>query len=142
MRVFAVFDLDGLPAAFYPNDIHPDPVSGAVEISDEDWAAFVAEPGAWRWRDGARVAAPAPLVPAPVVPSSATKLGLKRALAEAGRWPAVKAAIAADPDVQEDWDLATLIRRDDPVTQAIVAGLGYGMGEVDALLVRAAALTA
>ena len=45
------------------------------------------------------------------MPASCTKLGPKRAFDELGTWAAVKAAIAADANVQEEWDLATEIRR-------------------------------
>ncbi|MGY4568591.1 hypothetical protein QA639_11865 [Bradyrhizobium pachyrhizi] len=77
--------------------------------------------------------------PAPV-PSSCTKLGLKRAFDELGTWASVKAAIAADADVQEEWDLATEIRRSDPLVQHMIAVVGLSDEQVDALLVRANAL--
>ena len=80
--------------------------------------------------------------PAPAVPSSASKLGLKRALVEQGRWDMVKAAIAADADRQEEWDLATEIRRSDPITRGVIALLNLSADQVDALLIRATALVA
>lgn len=79
--------------------------------------------------------------PAPVpVPASCSKLGLKRALAEIGEWEAVKAAIASNPTLQEDWELAQEIRRTDPLVQAMIALRGYSTSQVDQLLVRANAL--
>lgn len=74
------------------------------------------------------------------IPVSATKLGLKRAFAETGAWSAIKAALASDPDLQEDWDLATEISRTDPLTQAMITRLNLTENDVDALLLRAAAL--
>ncbi|SDF31152.1 hypothetical protein SAMN05216337_10516 [Bradyrhizobium brasilense] len=74
--------------------------------------------------------------PAPV-PSSCTKLGLKRAFDELGTWVAVKAAIAADANVQEEWDLATESRRTDPLVQHMIAVVGLSDAQVDQLLIRA-----
>ncbi|MGY4226520.1 hypothetical protein ACVMIH_003881 [Bradyrhizobium sp. USDA 4503] len=77
--------------------------------------------------------------PAPV-PTSCTRLGLKRAFDELGTWATVKAAIAADANVQEEWDLATEIRRSDPLVQRMITVVGLSDNQVDALLVRANAL--
>lgn len=119
------------------------------------WAAVHDHRGETWWKDGAAIvvtelgdpaaaglSGEAPLPPPAPVPSSATKLGLKRALAEIGEWSNVKAALAADPDRQEEWDLATEILRSDPLTRAMVADLGLTDVQVDALLVRAAELVA
>lgn len=84
---------------------------------------------------------PLPYVaPPPPVPASCTKLGLKRAFDEIGQWAAVKAAIAADPDTQEEWDLAIEIKRTDNLVQGMIAGLGLTEEQVDNLLIRANAL--
>ncbi|MHC1943442.1 hypothetical protein IF803_03550 [Bradyrhizobium sp. UFLA06-06] len=80
------------------------------------------------------------LNPPAAVPSACTKLGLKRAFDELGTWAAVKAAIAADANVQEEWDLATEIRRADPLVQHMIAVVGLSDGQVDQLLIRANAL--
>jgi hypothetical protein len=67
---FALADKNGLPAAFYDESIHgkreingqPNPNTkipgGAVPISDDDWRAFLGEPGRWLLVDGVRVPAP------------------------------------------------------------------------------------
>ncbi|OKO67207.1 hypothetical protein [Bradyrhizobium sp. NAS96.2] len=80
------------------------------------------------------------LAPPAPVPSSCTKLGLKRAYDELGNWAIVKAAIAADQSVQEEWDLATELRRADPLVQRMIAALGLSDAQVDQLLIRANAL--
>ncbi|MHC2241475.1 hypothetical protein [Bradyrhizobium elkanii] len=80
------------------------------------------------------------LNPPAAVPSSCTKLGLKRAFDELGTWATVKAAIAADANVQEEWDLATEIRRADPLVQHMIAVVGLSDAQVDQLLIRANAL--
>ena len=86
---------------------------------------------------------PDPYVPPPLpVPTSASKLGLKRALAEIGLWDQVKAAIAADPDAQEEWDLAVEIRRTDPLVQMMIDAMGLTPEQVDAILIRANELVA
>ena len=82
---------------------------------------------------------PAPQLP---VPTSANKLGLKRALAEIGLWDQVKAAIAADPDIQEEWELAVEIRRTDPLVQMMIDAIGLTPEQVDAILIRANELVA
>ncbi|ODM77809.1 hypothetical protein [Bradyrhizobium elkanii] len=87
---------------------------------------------------------PAPPVtdplPPPPPPDSCTKLGLKRAFDELGTWASVKAAIAADANVQEEWDLATEIRRADPLVQHMITIVGLSDAQVDQLLIRANAL--
>ncbi|UGA45946.1 hypothetical protein HU230_0007885 [Bradyrhizobium quebecense] len=80
------------------------------------------------------------LEPPARVPSSCTKLGLKRAFDELGTWASVKAAIAADANVQEEWDLATEIRRSDSLVQHMITVVGLSDDQVDSLLVRANAL--
>ena len=86
--------------------------------------------------------------PASPAPLSITKLGLKRALAETGplavfpdpEWAAVKALIASDPEVQEEWDLATEIQRADPLVAGMIAARGYAPEKVDAIMIRATQL--
>jgi hypothetical protein len=77
-----------------------------------------------------------------VVPATVTKLGLKRAFDKLGQWDQVKAAITADPKTLEEWDLATEIKRTDPLTQGIIAALNFTSDQVDNLILRAHALTA
>lgn len=84
---------------------------------------------------------PRPADPPTPVPTFATKLGLKRALDEVGLWATVRAAIAADPSVQEEWDLAIQINRTDPLVARLVAALGLTEEQIDAMLVRAHELT-
>lgn len=73
----------------------------------------------------------------PPVPASATKLGLKRAFDELGAWDQVKAAIATDPDAQEEWDLALEIRRSDKLVQELIAALQLSSDQVDHIIIRA-----
>ena len=76
------------------------------------------------------------------MPTSASKLGLKRALAEVGLWDQVRSAIAADPDVQEEWGLAVEIRRTDPLVQMMIDAMGLTPEQADAILIRANELVA
>lgn len=86
---------------------------------------------------------PDPYVPPSLpVPTSASKLGLKRALAEIGLWDQVKAAIAADPDIQEEWNLGIEIRRTDPLTQKLINVMALVPAQVDSILIRANELVA
>lgn len=86
----------------------------------------------------------------PVIPGSATKLGLKRALAETGdkavfsspQWQAVKDLLSKDADLQEEWDLAIEVKASDPVVQGAVKALKWKTAQVNALIVRANELVA
>jgi hypothetical protein len=80
------------------------------------------------------------VTPPPLIPDSCTKLGLKRAFDELGQWPAIKAAIAANPTAQEEWDLAVEIRRTDPIVQGMISAVGLTTEQVDNVLLRANAL--
>jgi hypothetical protein len=80
--------------------------------------------------------------PLTVVPTSASKLGLKRALAELGLWETAKAMISADPATQEEWDLAMEIKRTDPLTRGLIAAMSLTPAQVDHILIRAKELTA
>ncbi len=82
------------------------------------------------------------IAPPTPVPLSASKLGLKRAFTEIGQCENVKGYLAANPDLQEDWDLAIEIKRSDPLTHGAVTALNLSSDQVDALLVRANELVA
>jgi hypothetical protein len=109
-------------------NIPPDP-------ANRDYAKYLA------WVEAGGVPDPYVAPPAPV-PNSASKLGLKRAFSEMGQWAAVKAMIASNDDLQEEWDLAVEIRRTDPLVQGMIPALGLNEAQVDALLIRAAELVA
>jgi hypothetical protein len=82
----------------------------------------------------------APVFPDPPPPTSCSKLGLKRAFDELGLWQRVKEAISADPDTQEDWDLAIEIQRTDPLVIKMQALLGLTDDQVTKIIARAVAL--
>lgn len=52
----------------------------------------------------------------------------------------MKTAIAADASAQEEWDLATEIRRAAPLVQHMIGVVGLSDAQVDGLLIRANAL--
>lgn len=146
--IYATFDEAGRPTGFWPIGAYPDRAGGgrheavppgAIAIDEVQWRAFLNHQGFRRW-GGSGVEPYEPPAPPPTVPAGASKLGLKRALAERGEWVAVRAALASDPDLAEDWALATEIRRADPLVQAMIAARGYSEEEVDALLIRSAEL--
>ncbi|MGJ4942488.1 hypothetical protein ACQR1W_18075 [Bradyrhizobium sp. HKCCYLS1011] len=88
----------------------------------------------------ANVLADAPTPPV-VVPETASKLGLKRALDELGRWAQAKALIASNANTQEEWDLANEINRTDPIVLGMINALQLQPTDVDAILIRARELT-
>jgi hypothetical protein len=83
-----------------------------------------------------------PKVTPVTIPTSASKLGLKRALAELGLWVTARAMIAANPDTQEEWDLAIEIKRTDILTQGLITAMALTSVQVDNILIRAKELTA
>lgn len=88
-----------------------------------------------------------PMPPDTSTPSSCSKLGLKRAFEEQGLWPTVRAMIAGDAEMAEDWGLAIQIRINDPIVTKARAGLaqqGIGLSDADvqALVTRANELVA
>lgn len=116
-------------------------------LRNSDQACIPADHANRDWRDYldwlAAGGVPDPYVaPAQVVPASANKLGIKRALAEIGLWEQAKGAIAADQGAQEDWDLAIEIRRTDPLVQKLINVMALSPDQVDAILIRANELVA
>lgn len=90
----------------------------------------------------------APPPPAPsALPSSCSKLGLKRAFEEKGLWPTVRGMIASSADLTEDWNLAIELRISDPLIKTAVAalaqqGIALSDADVQALVTRANELVA
>jgi hypothetical protein len=79
-----------------------------------------------------------PAIAAPkIIPTGTSKLGLKRAFTAMGKWDAVKAAIASDPDTQEDWDLAVVISRNDPIVKSLQAKMDLSDDDVTNIIVMA-----
>ena len=115
----------------------------SVSGIDQGW--LVGKDGAYSAPDH-----PAATSVEPIIPGSATKLGLKRALAETGdkavfsspQWEAVKDLLSKDADLQEDWSLAIEVKASDPVVQGAVKALKWKVAQVNALIVRANELVA
>ncbi|HWW46310.1 MAG TPA: hypothetical protein VNZ94_00525 [Xanthobacteraceae bacterium] len=101
--------------------------------ANRDWAEYQE----WLAGGGVPDPEPEPYEPPVIVPNTVSKLGLKRALDELGLWGDVKATIASDPDVQEEWDLAIEISRTDRLTLLMIAAMGFTDEEVDQLIIRA-----
>jgi len=82
--------------------------------------------------------------PAPVVPETVTKIQLVRALRGAGLWEGVsgvRAAIAAaSVTIQEDWEFATILPRNDPLIAAFASALGLTGAQGDAIFIAAGAI--
>lgn len=121
--------------------------STSAVLRKSDQAYIPADPANSDWREYldwlAAGGEPDPYVAPPrAVPTSASKLGIKRAIAEIGLWDQAKAVIAADPDAQEEWDLAIEIRRTDPLTQQLISVMALTPEQVDAILIRANELVA
>jgi hypothetical protein len=75
-----------------------------------------------------------PVLPPPPPPSSCSKLGLMRAFKARGLWETVRAMIASNADMAEEWALAIEIQKSDPLIQVALAGLaqqGIAMSDAD-----------
>lgn len=82
--------------------------------------------------DGEKLVDPPP--PPPKVPDRVEKVQLVRVLREAGQWDAVKAALAqADEATREDWDMAQVIRRADPLADFVATAAQLDDAALDEL---------
>ena len=52
---YAILDINGLPTAFYSDDIHSDITKEAIEITDEQWLECINNQGQRAFVDGALV---------------------------------------------------------------------------------------
>ncbi|MEM8698938.1 MAG: hypothetical protein AAGF44_07175 [Pseudomonadota bacterium] len=105
--------------AFYDDNLHAGqiPAERVMDLDEQQYAAVVENPNAWRVIDNQLVENPN--LGQAVIPRQVTKLQLKRALTASGQWATFKTILASDPEAQEDWDLAVYIRREDPAVIAM-----------------------
>lgn len=78
---------------------------------------------------------------APLPPRSLTRLQIKRELDARGLWAGFQAALADEPDMQEEWGLANEILRSDPMTVAMAVAMGFDEAATDAFFRAAASRT-
>ena len=80
----AKFDENGFPTAFYDTNAYDDPLAvippDAVEITDEQWLACIANPRGWKWVDS-KMEKYTPPPPAPVFPPLTARQFWQAALA-------------------------------------------------------------
>jgi hypothetical protein len=75
-------------------------------------------------------------------PASCTKLGLKRAFVGLGLWDRVRPLIYDGGEVQDDWELASVISRNDPLVKGVQAAMTFTDDQVTAIINAAAAAVA
>lgn len=133
---------------FYSQKVHGASVpADAVEITDEQHQALLAGQAAGKVIRPGDGNFPV-LQDAPALTSAerratmpaVSKLQAKKALEAAGIWTAAKAVLAADPDLQEDWDLAQELRRQSPMLLGVAATLGLTDAQLDDLFAAAATI--
>jgi len=73
----------------------------------------------------------------PPPPTTATRLQLRRVFRARGIWEQVRAAIYADEDLKEEWELATEVDRDHPLVTAFAAAFGWNESELIQLFIDA-----
>jgi hypothetical protein len=76
----------------------------------------------------------------PMVPSSITPRQARLYLHQNGLLDKIEAMIAQDKVYQIEWEYATTIERNSPLTQAIITELGLSATETDAMFVEASGL--
>lgn len=143
MAFFAKFDADGLPTAFYGDDIWGDNIpSDAISISDEQWLEFINNAGRRRWADGEVVAYEPPPASVPV-PASVSRAQAKIALSRAGLLSAVAQKVSeAGGEVAIWFEDALNWRRDNPNVAALGTSLGLTEEQIDGLFLSAAQIEA
>ncbi|HEV7255737.1 MAG TPA: hypothetical protein VGN97_21885 [Mesorhizobium sp.] len=146
MTKFATFDQAGLPLGFYTEDIHGEAIPDeAVKITDQQWKAFLNNPGRRRW-DGTHVVPYEPPAEPDPVPAAITPLQARNGLRAWGIGKQqIAAFLAAIPDemereaAEDAWEYATSIERSNPLIAACAAFLGKTEEEVDQFFRDAAA---
>ena len=79
--------------------------------------------------------------PTPPVPQAVYPLQIRKALRAAGLMGRVKAILAqSSEDIQEAWEYASIITRDNPMLMGAAQALGMSSEQVDALFREAAKL--
>ncbi len=114
----------------YPGRYEPAPPTGRYEVSSERAPAIVGKEAViTRTYDS---------LPDPV-PGAVTPVQIVRALREQGLKSTFDTAMSgASADIQEDWRLATVIRRDDSMLPTFQGALGLNDAQVDDLFRLAA----
>ena len=152
MTKFAVFTEDGFPAGFYGEDVHgPREIDGgpnpkclipadAIEITDQQWQAFIDNSGHRKWQDG-HVVVYNPPAPEPVIPDRVTRRQFRLQLIDAGLLEQVEAWVATqDIRTQAAYaDSGTFLRTDEMLQQGF-SGLGFTDEQVDEFFTTAATL--
>lgn len=137
MTKFAVFTGEGLPAGFYVEDIHgfreidgkPNPDCliplDAIQITEQQWQAFINNNGRRKWSDG-HVVPYQPPSPEPVIPDRLSRRQFRLALIDAGLLEQVEAWISTqDVRTQAAYaDSGTFLRTDEMLQQGF-AELGF-----------------
>lgn len=120
MTILATTDADGRPSGFFTPRVHAEIPAGAFEISEEQYAAWLANPTGLVWRVGELVLAPplpAPSPPGPPpVPAVVQLWQFRREVRARGWWDAMLDAIGGLPqparaDVEEWLEYGSEARR-------------------------------
>jgi len=110
---------------------HPDVPQDAIEVDQPP------TDGRQKWDEVAGDWGPIP----PTVPEFVTPLQARKALRQANLYDTVMAWIGQQSDeVQETWEYALEIRRDNPIIADAAVALGLTEQQVDALFILAATL--
>lgn len=140
MQFYGLFDGQGLPKAFYADDIWPVSKipSNAVQISESVWREFIGNQGRRKWVNGKIVQYTGTSAPETFV-TSVTAAQAKIALYHAGLLNAVEAAVARHPypPVRIWYTDAREWERGFSYVQALGLEMGLTDAQMDALFLAA-----
>lgn len=134
------------PIGLFRSDVHGEPPSDAVQITEEECDALIAGQAS-----GLAIAAD-PATGKPVsqkasvqIPTAVNMRQARLALLAKGVLPQIDAALAALPSPQKEqaqieWEFAATVQRDSPLVQMLAAGLKLSGDDLDALFTQAATL--
>jgi hypothetical protein len=151
MTYFASIDTEGRATGFYSPEIHGAAIpEGAIEISDETHAAWIADTAGQRWNGVALEACDPPPPPPPPVPREVSNFQARALLmnmpgSAAGRtmFDDVDDALRTRGGVAwQAWEYTTSIPRDSALVAAIASEFGLSEAALDDMFRAAAAIRA
>jgi hypothetical protein len=75
-----------------------------------------------------------------IVPQSITRIQAMKAMKNIGIWETFKNVLASNQDAQDEWDLATELRRDNEFVQMLIPALNLSNKQFDELFNQASLL--
>ena len=148
MKIYATVDQSGFPSGYYSEDVHKIIPSGAIEITETQYAELLNNSGRRKVQVISGVASIVEYAPSPPTPEqiraampTISAWQVRKALNAAGLRATVEAAVAAsDEETKDAWEYATEYKRTDPVLLRAAAVIGLTDQQLDDLFALARTL--